>query len=849
MAKQANKSRMKLLKTLGITIALLMPFLVGAQTGGTPNIPLNYTNPSTFVVADITVTGVRTIDPNVILSLTGMQKGDEITIPGEEISNAIKKLHKEGFIQSAEISATKVVGRNVYLNIHIVESPRLVEYKFVGLKKGDVEDLEDKIYLIKGKVVTPALLKNTTNLIKQHFAEEGYYNVWVKATEAPIKENSDKVIVTFEVDKNRKVKVEKIAIEGNSALETKKVKRKFKNTKEKKALRVWKRSKYIKDEFEEDKQTLIAYYNSLGYRDARVTDDTVYNVDEKLMNIDVALHEGHQYYIRNIEWEGNYKYDDKHLNKILGIKKGDVYNMDKIESKLSFNPNGADISALYMDDGYLMFNVTPVEIRVVGDSVDIEMRVYEGDQYVIGAVLIGGNTKTNERVIRRELYLRPGEKFSRANLIRSQRELANLGYFNPQTLALNPVPHPEDGTVDIHITVEEKPSDQIQLSMGYGQFFGFVGTLGLQFNNFSLRNIPNVKEWDPLPAGDGQQLSVSVQANANYYQTYSMSFTEPWLGGKKPHSLTVGANYSILSSLLGLNNDSDGKMAILGLNAGLGRRLKWPDDYFQMQNNLSYTNYNLKNQTLSGFQNLTGVFHNVSFNTTLMRNDIDEPFYPTRGTNVSLSLTLTPPYSLVDGKNDYTGLAFEEKYKLVEFHKWMFDYTRYTAIFDKLVLSTRFHMGYVGAYNNDLGVGPFERFLVGGSGMVGFSGTYLLGVDLIGLRGYKDNSIVGEAVGLNSEPQAGIVYNKMVMELRYPITLSPAASIYALTFFEGANNYANYHDYNPFNLYRSTGIGLRLFMPAFGLIGLNYGWAMDEVPGNPTANEQRFTFTIGNQIR
>lgn len=581
-----------------------------------------------------------------------------------------------------------------------------------------------------------------------------------------------------------------------------------------------------------------------------------------MANITIKVDEGKKYYFRNINWNGNYIYNDEYLNKILGVKKGDLYNMANLEKRLNYNPTGADVSSLYLDDGYLFFNVEPQEVAAEGDSIDIEMKMYEGPQATINKINIAGNTKTNDHVILREIRTRPGQKFSRADLIRTQREIATLGFFDPEKIEINPKPNPSNGTVDIDYTVAEKPSDQIELSGGWGGFWGFIGTVGLSFNNFSARNFFKLDKWSPLPSGDGQKLSLRVQANGPSFQSYSINFNEPWLGGSRPTSLSVNLSYS--SSRFGANvfggigggfganrgqmsnNVPNQRIGILNVSVSLGRRIRWPDDYFTLTHSIGFSNYNLDNYSFASKPSVTGIMNSILLTNTLSRNSIDNPMFPKRGSSFTLSVMATPPYSIFapaekEGINEVDRLI---KFGWVEYYKVMFDASWFTNIVGKMVLNTRAHFGFVGRYNDKLGYTPFERFLLGGNGLSGFN--FILGSDIIGLRGFANNSIGPSTFSITNRDNGGLVYNKFVWELRYPITMSQAATVYVLAFAEAGNNFNRYSEYNPLDLKRSVGFGARIFMPAFGLIGLDYG-----IPLNPDTPDQiqNFTFSIGQQIR
>lgn len=858
-----------------LLLVLVTLALVSSSFAQDELIKLNYNEPEKFEIAEITVSGSQFLDPAALISVSGLKVGDVIKIPGDALSNAINKLWDQGILGNVDVAITKTDGRYIYLDFKLTERPRLSKFNFNGIKKGDADELKEKVRLVKGKVLTDAMLKSIQNSVKKFYAEKCFLNTNVSIQQVKDTTFSNSVILNINIQKNKKVKIQEIVIEGCSEFDVDKVKRKLKETKERRWYKFWTTAKFKKPEYEEDKTNLISFYNAEGYRDALIVKDSIYSINKKRVGIYIQISEGRKYYFRNVDWIGNYVYTSKTLDSILSVKKGDVYNMQNLQSKLNFNPNGLDISSLYLDNGYLFFSVEPVEVKIEGDSIDVEMRIHEGTQATIDKIIISGNTKTNDHVVLREIRTLPGQKFSRADIIRSQRELSQLGYFDPEKINIVPKPNPQKGTVDIEYNVTEKPSDQMQLSGGWGGYYGFVGTLGLSFNNFSLRNIPHFKKWSPLPSGDGQRFSVNFQANGPSYQNYSTSFTEPWLGGKKPHSFTFSINHSIsrtgpsystglggsnyyssLSSLNGggysgynplynsqiANSSVDGSLKLTSVSVSLGKRLKWPDDYFTLSHSLSYLFYQLDNYP--GFTNFAnGVANNVSLTNTLSRNSIDNPTFPRRGANMTFSLSLTPPYSLFQPNRNFATESFADKFKYVEYYKMMFDCNWFTKIAGNLVLSTRAHMGFLNSYNSEMGIGPFERFVLGGDGLSGFN--YLLGSDVIGLRGYQSRSIISQGAGTNG----GVAYNKFVFELRHPITLNPAATVFVLAFAEGGNNWGNYKEVNPFNLYKSAGVGARIFMPAFGLIGIDYGYGFDEVPGNAGANSQRFTFSIGQQIR
>jgi len=860
---------------------------------------LNYANPVEYFIAGIEITGLNILDKNAMISLTGLKISDKIKIPGDAISGAIRKLWKHGLVGDATISVEKIEGENVWLVILLSERPRLTSFYFSGIRKGQESSLKEDLTLIRGKIVNDAILRNTELAVKKFFVKKGYLNTEVKIIQERDTISTDGIRLKINVNPKSKVKINKISIDGNEYIADGKIKSKMKGTHEhprfvlhrtllrelftfKPAeffgsshpvrwpevkefmsdnvkLNVFKGSKFIQNDYEDDKKSTVTHYNSKGYRDAEIMMDTIYNFDQRTINIDLKIVEGAKYHFRDILWTGNYLHDEKTLNGILGIKKGDVYNRELIDKKLTFNPKGPDISGLYMDDGYLFFRINPVEIAVEGDSIDVEMRIYEGDQATINEVTITGNNRTSDHVIRRELSTIPGQKFRRSDIIRTQQRLGQLGFFNPQTVGQNLVPNPANATVDIEWQVEEQSNDQIELSGGWGGYYGFVGTFGLTFNNFSLRNVPHIKEWHPLPVGDGQRLSLKVTANGRSFQNYGISFTEPWLGGRKPQSLTVSANKSIsryAGEGAGSLTDLNSSLNVDNISVGLGRVLEWPDNYFTLLNTLSYTVYTVKNvdPITYGLGCSDCSSYGFKLNTTLARNSIDNPMYPSQGSSLSLSIDLTPPYSFWRNLN-FENTTQAEKNKFVEYHKWLFDAKYYIPLDSKtphkLVLEAKAHFGFIGSYSKQLGVGPFERFYLGGDGLAGGVGSFVLGQEVIGLRGYQNNQITPPYSALEGTVRGGIVYDKFGLELRYPITTGNAATIYGFVFTEAGNNWYNYEDFNPFQLYKSAGVGARIFMPAFGLIGLNWAYGFDPFPLG-SANQRsgaQFHFTIGHQIR
>ncbi|HEX9957961.1 MAG TPA: outer membrane protein assembly factor BamA, partial [Fibrella sp.] len=811
----------------------------GAPQAAAPvatNALTDYANPKEYIIGGLTLTGTRFLDPNSLLSLTGLKKGDKIRLPGEAQGGAVRKLMDSGLLFDVVMSATKVEGSNIWLQFKVNERPRLFQITYTGVRKGESESLKEKVKLTRGKIITNTDIKNAQLAVRKYYIEKGYLNAKVKVTTIPDSTRNN-ATMRVQITKGEKVKISDIEFAGREEVSESALRSKMKGTKQMRFGRVFSPSKFIPKKFEEDKGKLVDYYNKLGYRDAVIEKDSVINSGGATVGLKLNLAEGKKYYYRNVNFEGNYLHTSDQLREVLGVRKGDIYNPEELEKKMVGNP-GQDLSSLYMDDGYLYYRAEPVERAVVGDSIDLDIRIFEGKQATINRIILNGNTKTSDHVVMRQIRTLPGQKFSKTNIIRTQRELSTLGYFDPEKIGINPIPQP-DGTVDIEYNVEEKPNDQIELSGGWGGFIGFVGTLGLTFNNFSARNITNLSAWRPLPAGDGQRLSLRFQANGRQYQTYSATFTEPWLGGRKPNALSVSLSHTVYRqfgldfySSAGANAQPIGAYTNTAITLGLGRQLKVPDDYFSLSNSISYQQYDLNNIAIFGNGYNNGVSNNFTFNTTLSRNSIDNPQFPRLGSSFTLSGSFTPPYSLLRSK-DYQ-IDQSNPYKWVEYHKWMFDASWFQTAVGKFVLNARAHMGFLGSYNARTTIGPFERFVLGGSGLAG-QGQFALAQDIVGLRGYPDRRVItldnNRVADGNTSSQGGVVYSKYVAELRYPVSLNPSATIFVLGFVEAGNNWASYKQYNPFDLRRSAGAGARIFMPAFGLIGIDYGWGFDTIPG------------------
>ncbi|MDZ4844133.1 MAG: POTRA domain-containing protein [Chitinophagales bacterium] len=854
----------------------------------------NYAAPGDYGIGGITVSGTQYLDQDILISLTGLRVGQKISIPGDAISNAIKNLWDQGFFTDVKVYITKTIGSTAFLEIAVKERPRLSRFTLNGIKKGEADDIREKIKLTKGRVVNENMKLTTANTIKNFYKEKGYLNSVITIREKQDTLLSNSVMLDIDINKGAKVKIESINIAGTEIISRKKIKKLMKETHEKVKfdvkgmldkenikgaipdsvsaldiagnfapsraykyttdytnLNIFKGSKFLRKEYENDKDNIIAYYNEKGYRDAYIAHDSVY-MHGKNLRIDLVIDEGNQYYFRNITWTGNTKYPSLMLDAILNIKKGEVYNQKLLDERLFMSQNGNDVSSLYMDDGYLFFQITPAEITVENDSIDIEIRIYEGPQATINEIRIYGNTKTKEHVIRRELRTLPGNKFSRSDLIRSQREIVNLGYFDPEQLQVIPIPDPAKGTVDIEYHVVEKPSDQLELSAGWGgRGRGIVGSLGITFTNFSIQNIFKKGTWSPLPSGDGQRLSLRVQTNGKVYQAYNMSFTEPWLGGKKPNSFTLSYYHTRFADL-NSNRQIDGQQITNGASIGFGMRLKKPDDWFTLQYGLTYERFDLRDWASSNFILDDGVSNNLSANVTFgrfsARSDVSQIF-PTTGSNISISLSITPPYSLFRGgnflSNSLETITDEEKYKWIEYHKWRFNAEWFLPLTRSkkfpLVLRFSAKFGFLGKYNDKIGYSPYERFEVGGDGI---SNVQFYGRDIISLRGYEVAEVTPSGAGAP-------FFNKLTMELRFPFSLNPSATIYGLAFMEGGNTWMDIKDFNPFDMKRAAGLGVRIFLPMFGMLGFDYGIGFDKnapkgsSAGDYLSNYGKFSIILG----
>jgi outer membrane protein insertion porin family len=867
---------------------------------------MNSKVPREYIIAGITVSGSKTFDSALLVSVSGIAVGDKVYLPGGDLfSKAIAAIWRQQYFDDATIFITKVDGKDIYIEISVTERARLGNFFFKGIKKGEEDELKEKVGLTPNKVITENLRRTSIERIEKFYTEKGFGQVTVDVTETKNAVNPNFLDLTFIVNKGKKVKIDEIFISGNEVVSDLKIKKQLKGTKERMRFTLypekntsiydgkdsvtfkefmkdrgflslskvrdfldpWFRikfsaAKFNKNKYIEDKEKILAYYNSLGYRDAIIENDTPHYNSKGNLIVDIKVNEGRKYYFGNITWRGNTKYSDSTLNNILGIRRGDIYNLESLNSKLGkqLSAEGGDISGLYMDDGYLFFRVEPVETKVYNDTIDYEIRLSEGPQATIRAINIYGNDKTKEYVIRRELRTIPGEKFSRSDMIRSIRELSALNYFNPEKINPNPVPNPDDGTVDINYTLEEKSSDQLELSAGWGGLIGLTGTLGVTFNNFSTKNIFKKSAWQPLPSGDGQKLSLRVQSNGPSFSSQNFSFTEPWLGGKKRNNLTLSlfrtklANAFDPNTGLPLRKKSEDAQFLrtFGASVSLGKQLKWPDDFFNLITSINYTQYKLKDYPI--FPELdSGVSNNINLRFQIIRSSVDQPTFPRSGSTFSLTATFTPPWSLFRDASKYTDPA--EKYRLVEYHKWRLNYEWFIPIGKpagaeknrQFVLKAAAKFGFLGRYNKDLPISPFERFQVGDAGLQNNFG--IIGFDVIAHRGYpvydNSNPRVNNA-NQTSATQFFTIFNKYSMELRYPLSTNPSSTIFGLAFFEAANGWYDVKDYNPFKLRRSAGLGMRFFLPMFGLLGFDYGVGLDRTyPGARFRDITKFTFMLG----
>ncbi len=837
---------------------------------------VDFTSPKRYEVGGITNSGSGAFDPRMLY----FSVGDIIEVPGEEITKSIKRIWNTGLYEEIDITVTDVKHDLIFFNVHLTDRARLVSFGFSGTKSTQEKDLRDLIKLSAGNIVNDNMKQTSINQIRKFYVDKGYYHCTVTVDEYP----DDKVVrgvnLVFNINKGNKISINNIhIISDRNDISVGKLKKAMTGTKERTRfapffkmdtvisyfiknpdeyrskdlsehledyfsdrvkLRLTKSSKFIAEEYEKDKASLIAKYNDFGYRDAYILSDTVI-FSKNRADIYIRVKEGNQYHFRNITFSGNTKYDSELLSQLLNISKGDIYNQSRLMSNLIANESGNDISSLYTNNGYLFFSAVPVEVMIENDSIDIQIRIREGKQATYNRISVKGNTKTSDNVILREVTTIPGQLFNRADVIRTQQVLLSLGYFNQEAMNVIPEPNEVDGTVNLTYSVEEASSDQLELSLGYsGQSIGLILSSRITLNNFSTRKLFKKDAWTPLPSGDGQRLSLQASITQRYYRYYVFSFTEPWVGGKKPNSLNTALTYQVQSNGLLKSDDNYRSLTVLSASTSLHKKIKWPDDYFYLSHTLLYQRYQVNNYgSLFVFAN--GFSNNLSYTFTIGRSSISAPIYPREGSDILFSAQFTPPYSLFSNK-DYSQATPQEKYKWLEMHKWKFNISWFTRIVENLVLNVRVRTGFMGHYNSHIGPSPFERFYLGGDGLATWQ---LDGREVVGMRGYEEFSLTPKA---NADFIGGTIFNKFTAELRYPISLNPSATIYLLTFVEAGKAWLDPREYSPFALYKSAGVGVRIFLPMFGLLGFDWGYGFDAIPGTPNAGKGHFHISIGQSI-
>ena len=828
----------KILIILPLLFLLGLPFTGSAQVVvGNQEYDIDYLTPKTYEIGGITFQGAENYDTRMVLLVAGLQVGDRIRVPGDKLATAVDRLWKQGLFEDVQIYVTRIQGDVIFFEIVLKSRPKMSMFKINGVKKSDNDKLKEEMNIATGDVVTENLLTTSRNRIRAFYLDKGYSNVSVTTEvekDTIVAKNENRVNVIFNVKPGNRVKIDSLIIEGNSQISTNMLLQQMKNTHDVNYYKkfffwtkgFWSRSKYQESKFNEDLESIITYYNENGFRDARVVWDTVYpatriedgkEVGEDRLIVKVRLHEGNKFVFRNITFSGNTNYPSDLLLKHLRIEKGDPYNRTLLETNLRYNPSGTDISSMYMDNGYLFFKAVPVEVGVENDSIDIEIRIVEGKQARIRNVSVEGNTMTNDRVILRELHTRPGDLFSRDAVMRSHRELTTLGYFKQETIQPDVKPNTNDGTVDVVYKVEEGNTSQIQLQGGYGNRM-LIGQIGLTLNNFSVRNIFNKKAWHPLPVGDGQKLSINAVTNGTYYYSFSGSFTEPWLGGRRPQSLSVSVYHHFISNgyFYKKSESQYGNLRISGAAVSFTKRLKWPDDYFIVAHTISYKHYNLNNYSLfRGTTFTNGKANDLSYGFMISRNSLDSPIYARSGSEVSVALYATPPYTAISGR-DVENVTEQDKFNWTEYYKinvrgsWMLN------LVGDLVLNAKTRFGWMGYYDKKIGLSPFGRYFVGGDGLQAYAYD---GREIIPVRGYEDSRL--------SPDEGASIFTRYTLELRHPVIESSSATIWLLGFLEGGNSWYNVKDFQPFSVYKSAGVGVRVFMPMFGLIGVDWGYGFD----------------------
>ena len=841
------------LRILTIALFSLASVPVAAQIDSTAqvrNAPmLDYEHPKQYIINKVKVSGIKYLDPEVVASMSGLTKGDTIMIPSDYLSSTLKTMWNQRIYSDVQI-LTEPVGDSVNIEIVLRERPRVYDWKIEGVRKGQMSELLETLKLKKGSELSDFVLNSSKDAIRKYFAEKGFYNADVSVRLENDTTLENVVNVFFVVDRKNRVKIGKIDFEGNTALSDRQLRRSFKKTHQK-SINIFKGAKYKEKDYEDDKENLIDFYNSRGYRNATILSDSVYRINDKRLGIALKVDEGNKFYYRNVSWTGNSVYETRQLNDMLGISKGETYDKKTLHKRLGIGKHAdyedmSSISSLYQNNGYLFSSIDPGEVVVGEDSIDINVKIFEGKQAKINEVKISGNHRVNDRVIRRELYVRPGELYNRALLMQTIRQLNQMQHFDPEKTSpgIDLVPNSNE-LVDISFPLEEVASDKFEISGGWGSNM-FVGSVGVQLNNVSLKNFFKGSEWRPYPHGQNQQLAIRGQTNGSYYKAISLNFTEPWLGGKKPNSLTVGLYYSDETDAYYAWQSGNRHFRTIGVSVGIGRRLSWPDRYFTIYNEISYQAYNLKDW--SSFLVTNGTSNIFALKTVLARNSVDSPIYPRTGSEFSLSLTLTPPYSLFQKNVDYAdpNLPDYKRYKWIEYHKWQFKAQWYYPLTNnnKLVLMARAEMGYLGSYNKNK-PSPFEGFDVGGDGMSGYN---VYGVEIVGLRGYENSALTPYTYTADGRADYARAYNKYTMEIRYPFILKPSSTIYGLVFAEGGNAFKSWKEFDPFLIKRSIGVGARIYLPIVGMLGIDWGYGFDKAVGQTERSGSQVHFIIGTQF-
>ena len=860
---------MKVFRMAVTVIALALSWPMWAQTQGS-DVVVDYNNPKKYIVGGVTVEGNSYYSSEQIIQVAGIRENMEVTVPSDDMSAIVQRLWLQRYFEDVSLAIDSIAPTRdtAFFKISLIERPRVSRWVFSGVKSGEEKELRERLNFRRGSEFSEYVSKTSVDIIKRYYKEKGFLNVNVDVNTKKDSVIRGAIRVQFVVDRGEKVKIKKITFTGNDHVKESKLVRAMKKTRDARLQNFFSSKKFNEGEYQNDMRAMISAFNEAGYRDARIIKDTMYYIEPGRLQIDFKIDEGKQYYFRNITWTGNSVYTAEDLNRILMINKGDVYDVVTMQKRIygGGKQSEYDVTKAYRDNGYLFFNIQPVELNVEGDSVDVEMRIVEGKPATLNNIVINGNDLTNERVIRRQLFTRPGYLFSQSDFERSIREIASMGQFDPEAImsegGYSIIPNQMNNTVDLVYNVTEKPSSQLELSGGWGGNT-FVATVGVSFNNFSTRRLFDKTAWRPVPLGDAQNLSLRFQTNGTYYTSLSASFSEPWLFGKKPTSLNMSLYYTRqTNSYLAFNVlNNDEYMEVYGFAAGIGKRLKWPDNYFVLYNQLSWQTYKLQDWAYQ-FMFDTGISHNLSYTLSLSRNSTDQQIYPRMGSDFSASLQLTPPYSLMrkndfgkldaDGKPtkaadwrdiDYSQQTSQDRYKWIEYHKWSFKGAIYTKLVGDLVLMARAQFGYLGYYNRNWGYSPFEGFRVGGDGMSGYD-TY--GSEIVSLRGYENYSLTPQATADSATGNyyAGNVYDKFTVELRYPVILQPQSTIYALLFLEGGNCWSDIRDFNPFQIKRSAGVGVRVFLPMIGLLGVDWGYGFDD----PVNGGSQFHFVIGQQF-